>query len=154
MNWILMHGLFFTCTENLLFYHAHTMHNIAISWVLIIYKKRITLTWKGGPLIVCGESPSFRVPCLKLAVFMPLALPSPCTNFPTNKTIIYTQITLTVNTPAPSVRHSLWFAKLMLQTYAKVVRVVNFFQRKISTLLPPMLKGVDEVRMTITYDGL
>jgi hypothetical protein len=37
------------------FYRAHTMRNITISRVYIIYKKKCTLTWKGGPLLMVAK---------------------------------------------------------------------------------------------------
>jgi hypothetical protein len=43
----------------------------------IIYKKKCTLTWKGGPFAHGGEFPSSLVFCLKSTAFKPLALLSP-----------------------------------------------------------------------------
>jgi hypothetical protein len=55
---ILARGLFLTCTKNLFFYQAHTIHVITYAGYIFTYekeRKEKTLTWKGSLLIMVAN---------------------------------------------------------------------------------------------------
>jgi hypothetical protein len=71
MIWILTRGLFLPCTESLLFYPAHTIQNIMISECVLSTRKKYTLTWKGGPLLMVANSHPPRSLAWSLLPFVP-----------------------------------------------------------------------------------
>jgi hypothetical protein len=81
--------------ESPFFYQTHTIHIITISRVHVIYKRKYTPSWKGGPLfMVENPYPPWSLALSQLPL-CPLPSPHPCTCFPTNRTFIYIQNTLT-----------------------------------------------------------
>ncbi len=86
---------FFTFTESLLFYQAHTIQIITISQVHIMYKKNIPLL---GKTVLCS---GWRIPILPGPLLEVNCLYAPClpltprNRFPANRTFIYIQLTIT-----------------------------------------------------------